>query len=188
MTSIAVPNDGINATCGTVNGGTESNDGSQLYISGGIAIVTGSDGIDSNGNMVMTAGVVIVNGPTTNNNGPIHYGGTFQMTGGFLVAVGSSGMAQAPTASISTQKSARLTSSTTQAVGTMIHIESTTGQTILTFVPTKAYQSIVISSPLLTTGTYRLYSGGSSTGSVMDGLYSNGIYIPDTLVRTFIVT
>jgi len=55
-TNIIASNDGINATYGTVSGGTESNDGSYLYINGGIVIVAGNDAIDSNGNIVITGG------------------------------------------------------------------------------------------------------------------------------------
>ena len=43
-------------------------------------------------------GTVIANGPTNDGNGPLDYLGTFNISGGFLVAVGSSGMAQVPSA------------------------------------------------------------------------------------------
>ena len=186
--------DGINVADGTDGSGGFPGDPHQppptgdghLYINGGyIVVYADGDGIDVNGSWTMTAGTVIVHGPTANFNGPIDYDGTFLMSGGFLVAVGSSGMAQAPS-SASTQEYKLLTYSSVQAAGKMVHIESSTGEEILTFVPEKAYQSVLICSPALQTGTtYYVYSGGSSTGTEEDGLYTGGIYTPGTLVTTF---
>ena len=62
----------------------------------------GGDGIDANGAVEMTDGVVIVNGPTIRMNSALDYDGFFKMTGGVVVAAGSSRMAQAP-GSLSTQ-------------------------------------------------------------------------------------
>ena len=42
----------------------------------------------------MSGGVVHVDGPTNNGNGALDYNGTFDITGGELIAVGSSGMMQ----------------------------------------------------------------------------------------------
>ena len=71
----------------------------------------------------------------------------------------------------------------------MIHIVSEDGEEILTFVPTKAYQTVVVSSPELENGTtYAVYAGGSSTGTVTDGLYSDGTYTGGTQVSSFTIT
>ncbi len=196
---LVASDDGINAVSGTggaAAGGMpgrgrgmfESGD-NYLYVNGGyIAIDALGDGMDINGPIDMTGGVVIVNGPTSNNNGALDYTGTFNLTGGFLVAVGSAGMAQAPSAS-STQYSVMYTFESPQAAGTMIHIETKDGREILTFVPTKAYQSVVLSSPELENGaTYLVYAGGSSTGTVTDGLYSGGTYTGGTQVTSFVIS
>jgi hypothetical protein len=162
---------------------------SHLDINGGYIVVDAKgDGLDINGAINMTAGVVIVNGPTANDNGALDYLGDFKITGGFLVAVGSSGMAQAPSTS-STQYSVMLNLSSSQSANTMIHIETNDGEGVLTFVPTKAYQSLVLCSPELKNGsTYIVYSGGSSTGTVTDGLYSGGIYAPGTQITSFTIS
>jgi hypothetical protein len=196
---IVASDDGINAVSGAggaAAGGMpgrgpgifESGD-NYLYVNGGyIAMDTMGDGMDINGPIDMTGGVVIVNGPTSNNNGALDYAGAFNLTGGFIVAVGSAGMAQAPSAS-STQYSVMHTFPSVQAAGTMIHIEAENGEEILTFVPTKAYQSVVLSSPKLKNGTtYLVYSGGSSTGTVTDGLYSGGTYTAGTQVSSFTIS
>jgi hypothetical protein len=136
----------------------------------------------------MTGGTVIINGPTRNDNGALDYFGAFEVTGGLLVAVGSSGMAEAPSAS-SSQYAVMVNLSSAQSAGTMIHIESQDGEEVLSFVPTKAYQSVVLCSPELgNSSTYVVYAGGSSTGSVTDGLYSGGAYAPGTQVASFSIS
>lgn len=159
-----------------------------LHINGGyIVIDANGDGIDVNGPIEMTGGTVIVNGPTNNGNGALDYLGIFRMTGGYLLAAGSSGMAQAPGTS-STQYAVMLTFASAQPAGTLVHIEFDDGKDILTFMPTKTYQSIVLCSPDLEKGgTYVVYTGGRSTGSVTDGLYSGGIYTPGTEITSFTI-
>jgi len=59
----------------------------------------------------------------------------------------------------------------------MVHIEDEGGRGVLTFVPTRAYQTLVFSSPDLQRGaTYVVCSGGSATGSQVDGVYYDGEY------------
>jgi hypothetical protein len=160
-----------------------------LNINGGyIVIDTEGDGFDINGSIKITGGIVIINGPESNNNGALDYIGTFQITGGFLVAVGSSGMAQAPDSS-SNQYSVLLNLSSSQPADTLIHFETEDGEDILTFMPAKSYQSVVLSSSDLQNGpTYVVYSGGSSTGTAVDGLYSSGTYTPGSQITSFTIS
>jgi len=189
--------DGINAGGGadasSVNGRPGQNDFAAgnyfVYINGGYVYVDANgDGLDTNGSFEMTGGVVIVNGPTNNGNGPLDYMGTCNVYGGLLVVVGSSGMSQAPSVS-SSQYSLLYNFTSALPAGTMIHIETTDGQEVLTFVPTKTYQSLVFSSPELQSGTnYVIYTGGSSTGTVSNGLYSGGTYTPGAQSSSFTVS
>lgn len=150
-----------------------------LRINGGrIAVEAGGDGIDINGSVEMTDGVLIVHGPTQNMNGALDYDGSFTMTGGYLIAVGSAGMAQAPDES-SSQLAILVNLSSPVQAGTLLHLRSSDEAEIFTFEPAKAYQSIAFSSPDLVEGaTYILYGGGSSTGTAEDGLYQGGTYSP----------
>jgi hypothetical protein len=198
---LTASDDGINASDGSGDaafggqpmpgqaaGGFESGD-NYLYINGGYIIVDANgDGIDANGPIVMTDGVVIVNGPTNDGNGPLDYLGAFNISGGYLVAVGSSGMAEAPSTT-STQYSVMYNYASPQAGGTMIHIETEAGQDVLTFVPTKEYQSVLLSSPELENGlTYVVYSGGSSSGTATNGLYAAGTYSGGSQVTSLTIT
>ncbi len=194
---ITASDDGVNVAGGNdgsaLNGRPGQNEFTasgnyHLYINGGyIYVDAGGDGLDSNGSADMTGGVAIVNGPTNSGNGALD-ANTFNVSGGLLVAVGSSGMAQAPS-STSTQYSVIHNFDSVQEAGTMIHIASADGEDILTFVPTKEYQSVVVSSPDLANGaTYTVYSSGSSTGTATDGLYSDGSYTAGTEVTSFTIS
>jgi len=176
--------DGINAASGegdnfTMMGwpgpGFEESGDNNLIINGGYIFVDAAgDGFDVNGPIEMTGGTVIINGPTVFYNGALDYAGDFRITGGYLLAVGSIGMPQAPSDS-STRYSVMVNLSSPQPANRMFHIESEDGKEILTFVPTKEYQSVVLcSSGLINGKTYFVYIGGSSTGIVTDGLYSDG--------------
>jgi hypothetical protein len=188
--------DGINIAGGNDDGPADPfappNEGQWLHINGGYIIVSsGADGIDTNGFMDMSGGIVIVNGPVdggwnTKPNAAIDYGeGDFNITGGTVVAVGSSSMAQGP-GTASTQYSILINLNSARTPR-LIHLNTTSGE-VFTFMPTKTFQSIVYSSPQLAPGQYNLYLGGSSTGTPTDGLYEGGTYSPGTLYRSFTIS
>jgi len=162
-----------------------------IYINGGfIYIDSDCDGLDSDGYIEMSGGVVIINGPVPGSfpNGAIDYGGgSFNLTGGILVAVGMSDMAQGPSTS-STQYSVLVNFRSPQSANTLVNIQTASGETVLTFSPTKTYQSIVFSSPELATGSYDLYLGGNSTGTLSYGIYEDGTYSPGTKYTSFTIS
>ncbi len=184
--------DGINIAGGTDGAPADPfappAEGQWLHINGGYIVVSAeADGIDTNGYMDMSGGVVIINGPTDNMNAAIDYGsGTFKITGGTIVAVGSSGMAQGPTAT-STQYSVLVNLNSPQTPR-LINLQKASGEVLFTFSPTKTFQSVVFSSPQLATGSYNLYLGGSSTGTPTNGLYTGGTYTPGTKSNTFTIS
>ena len=84
----------------TDDGTNVNQTGGVLTISGGYLFIdSGGDGLDSNGSVIMTGGVVVVAGPTGSGDGPLDFGDGYSMSisGGILVAYGSSGMAVGPT-------------------------------------------------------------------------------------------
>lgn len=191
-TRLSASDDGVNVSGGDDGGSSQdefaASASNLLTISGGYLYVDAArDGLDSNGSIVMNGGTALVNGPTNSGNGPLDYNGSYEMTGGILVAAGSSGMAQAPS-DTSSQYSVAMTFPETQQAGTLVHLEDNAGNEILTFAPTKNYQSIVISSPDLKKGSYVLYTGGSSAGSATDGMYTDGQYTGGTKVVSFEIT
>lgn len=160
-----------------------------LYIHGGYIVVEArGDGIDVNGAMEMTDGVVLVNGPTEDMNAALDYDAGFKMSGGFFVAAGSAGMAMAPGAD-SGQNSVLVYLGSAQSAGTLFHIQNSAGEDILTFAPSKEYQSVAFSSPELVNGeTYTIFTSGSSSGSNTDSLYQGGSYTAGTQVESFTVS
>lgn len=188
--------DGINGSGGadgsSVNGQPGQNQfeagNAQVFLNGGYLYVNAQgDGLDSNGTMAMSGGTVIVNGPTNNGNGSLDFS-SFDISGGYLITAGSSGMAQSPSTS-STQYSVMYNFDMMQSAGTLVHIETENGEEVLTFAPAKEFQSVVVSSPELVNGsTYVVYLGGSSTGTPIDGLYSDGSYTAGSQVASFTIS
>lgn len=183
--------DGINAAGGndvSTETGMAGNDkfsslsDGLINITGGYVYVDASgDGIDANGNIKMAGGTVLVNGPTNNGNGSLDYDGTFDVSGGILVASGSSGMAQTPSDS-SSQKILNL-NLTSQEANTVFNIKSSDGKNILTYAPSKNYSSVIVSTPDIKDNTkYTVSLGGTAKGEAKDGLYSDGNYSGGTEV------
>jgi len=186
---ITASDDGINGvtggsvyTGGRMPPGSFSSGSSYCYINSGyIYINANGDGIDIGGTINMTGGTVIINGPTGNGDGAVDYDVAYKMTGGYLLAVGSSGMAETA-GTTSTQYAILVAFSTTQSAGTLVHMQNSAGEDIFTFAPAKSYQSVAFCAPSLEKGEkYSVYLGGSSTGTETDGLYSGGSYTPGTL-------
>ncbi|MBI1933035.1 MAG: carbohydrate-binding domain-containing protein [Ignavibacteriales bacterium] len=180
--------DSFNSSAGSR---TETDDNSCIYIHGGyiVLIPSNGDGLDSNGDMQMTAGTVIIHGPSSQPEVMIDYNGTFIISGGFLTSSGSnSNMTQAPSSS-STQYCVKIMFNTSISASTIIHVQDSDGNNVLTFQPTKKFQSVVFSSSDLQKGkTYSIYKGGSSTGSSSNGLYQSGTYSGGTLYKSFSVS
>jgi hypothetical protein len=80
-------------------------------------------------------------------------------------------------------------SSNAQLAGKVVHIATVDGEAILTFAPTKTYQSIVVStSELANDESYMIYVGESATGDQQDGIKVNGTYNGGREVYEFTVS
>ena len=153
-------------------------DSCKIEISGGYLYVDADgDGLDSNGDLTISGGAVIINGPENGGNGALDANGTILVSGGFLVAAGSREMAEVPDAA-SAQNVVAVTFTGVQQGGTLLRIADTDGNELLNFTPAKSYSSLVFSSPDLKSNTeYCVYAGGVySGGSMRDGLYADGSY------------
>jgi trimeric autotransporter adhesin len=182
---ITSSDDGINATYGN---DIEGNDGSILNITGSYVYVNAptGDGIDSNGNLTISGGTVVVHGPPSQPEVGLDVNGTFLMNGSFtVVAQINSNMVESPS-NASSQRSVLLRRTQTLAGGTLFHIEDASGNSLVTFAPARTYSCILLSTANLVAGTtYRVYTGGTCTGTVHDGVYSGGTYSGGTLRATF---
>ncbi|MGN0172646.1 MAG: carbohydrate-binding domain-containing protein [Acutalibacteraceae bacterium] len=169
-------------------GGMESETTGSITITGGyLAVYADGDGLDANGDINQTGGTVIVHGPTSGANGALDYDGTYLITGGTLIAVGSVGMMQTPSTS-SSQNTLSIRLSSSRSAGTTVGIKDANGNTLLAFKPSKSYQSAVVSLPSVTSGsTYTAYTGGTCSGTETDGLYT-GDYSGGTSVGSATVS
>jgi hypothetical protein len=176
---VQATNDPINASDGS--GAMNYVAGCHLYINGGYISVknidtTDSDGFDSNGDVVMTGGIVVINGGI-GANGIMDYG-KFKMSGGFIIGAGTSSMPLPAGDATSTQNNVFVYLNGT-ADTILFHVQRSDGVNVVTFMPGFDFGAIEFSSPLLVENdpegnpyTYTVYTGGSySGGSVYDGLY-----------------
>jgi len=178
-------------------GGEDSSSYGYLEVSGGLLYIEAEgDGFDSNGDGVITGGIVLVNGPTSGGNGVFDVGdnnNTLTITGGIVIGAGTSDMAVTPTKATNSQyyvvasgssssgggggfggPGSSLSSSgfSTQAAGKAFQLKNSSGNEIVTYVPSKKYSWVLVSTPEMSSGTYTLNYGGSVTG----GTFTNGNY------------
>ena len=141
-----------------------------LHITNGdITVDAQGDGIDVNGDMEMSGGTVLINGPTNNGNGALDFDGTFNLTGGTLMAAGSYGMAQTPSNS-SSQMSLMLVYTSGQEAGTTVVLAENDVEK-LSFTPTKPFQMILISSSDMQEGAaYAVKTGGNTVNITLTDL------------------
>jgi hypothetical protein len=156
-----------------------------LYINGGvISIDAYGDGIDSNGYVVMTGGTVTIDGSTSSRDGALDHNGTFEMVGGVIIGTHIDGMTSEGI-NAGTQASIFFTTGGTIAGGTVIHIETTEGEGVLTYETLNDFSAIVFSSPDLVAGeSYDIYFDGAAAGDSVNGLYDADAYTPGALAGT----
>jgi hypothetical protein len=158
--------DGINAFVAE----NSENAGIVTINSGNLYINSLGDGIDSNGNIVLNGGTVIICGPTKSTDAAIDYDGTFTINSGLLLAVGSADEAQAPNGG--TQASVKFTVEK-QAANTVICIKDSDGNAIAAFESPKAFESVVFSgSGIAESASYTLSLGGSIADAQAGVLYT----------------
>ena len=186
--SIVASDDGINAAGGSDQSGfgfapdAFGNSGDYLIrISGGMVTVNASgDGIDSNGDIEVTGGELYISGPTSNGDGTIDCDGSATITGGIVVAAGSTGMAE-NFGTASTQGSILVNLS--GSAGQTITLKDSDGNILASFTPAKAFGCVVVSAPgVAQGGTYTIAAGGASTTVTMESLiYGSGMGGPGNI-------
>lgn len=137
-----------------------------LLITGGkITVNADGDGLDSNGNLRVEGGDITINGPSNGGNGAIDIGtengGVGFISGGTLIALGTSSMAE-NFGSTSTQ-CAFLVTMNSFGAGETITITDSQGNVLYTGVTVKSANSVVFSSADLVVGeTYTVTIGSNS--------------------------
>lgn len=196
-TSVVAEDDGLNVSDGNGSGGPAAGEtgglreqrpgpggpvetpieGLFVEVSDGTLIIDADgDGFESNGIASMSGGTIVINGPTTSREGAIDVNGEFLVSGGTLVAAGSVGMVETPSAS-SEQATLDLQFDSAVPAGTVIHVVSDDGTAVATYEAQKAMQSLVLSTPDLVAGeTYEVLLEGTVSGDSLGGLYLDADY------------
>lgn len=138
-----------------------------IQINGGYLVVDSvGDAIDSNGNVEVTGGVLLVSGPTSDGDGAFDYDGSATISGGTVLMVGSTGMAQSFTGG--TQAFA-MTSASGEA-GESVCVVDGSGNVVVSLTATKRFDMVLASSPAFTEGgEYTLVIGGEVANANADG-------------------
>lgn len=177
---ITAGDDGINA-----NGGEDKQkknpskdvveDMPNLTIRGGIIYIDAEgDGLDSNGNLFIEGGELVIDGPTGDDDGPLDFGkendGICTIKGGTVLAIGSSGMAETFDER-SEQCSFRCILDTPYEAGSEIVITDAAGKELYRHTAAKKGASVVFSSPELVLGeTYSLHVGEQTLEVMQDSI------------------
>ena len=164
--TVTSTDDGINAS------GTQTSDGSLpgVTINGGTVTLLNpsgrdADGFDSNGNIDINGGLVYISLVGDGGNCALDYGsengGACRINGGTVVACGGSTMLE--TMSENSAQPSILYAGTTQAAGTEITLQDSSGETLLTYAAPNSFSAVLVSCPEMTTGsTYTLTLGDTA--------------------------
>lgn len=156
------------ASGGQPGAGMEQSTGEQIVISGGtVKVNAAGDGIDSNGDLRINGGTVLVFGPSDGANGTFDYAGSFSIDGGTVIGLGSAGMPADPTGGTQSFISAHLDSSVT---GGAVTIADSSGTVIATIeAGDKPFALVQYSSAKISAGQSYTVKAGASSVSVVAG-------------------
>ncbi|WP_314913114.1 carbohydrate-binding domain-containing protein, partial [Stomatobaculum longum] len=177
--TVTAKDDGINASDGSGSDAApgQATEGAAVRISGGMVTVkAGGDGIDSNGDLTISGGTVVVDGPSDGGNAPLDYDGKGVITGGTVFVTGDSGMFQTLNDSGSTQKSLVVSLNSTQGAGTKVTIADSKGNVVYeNTATTQAFNTLLFSAAdLKQDESYTVTVGSESqTVTVNDSLNTN---------------
>ncbi|MFC6610427.1 carbohydrate-binding domain-containing protein [Amorphoplanes digitatis] len=182
----------VTATDDAVNAAEEGVDERQvapnafIRVTGGTVTVNGgTDGLDSNGTLAVSGGTVIANGSPTRGGGEggLDSNGALTMTGGSILATGIT--ASTSTLPTSGQAWVAYSFSANQPAGTVVHLATASGTQLASFQSTRVLKGVIFDLSSLTRGTsYRIYTGGSVSGTAAGG----GLYTGGTLSGTQVGT
>lgn len=154
----------------------QDQEGVYTRIAGGqIWLNASADGIDSNGDLYIDGGELYLTTPVNGDTSIIDYNGTSRITGGIVIAAGSSGMMQY-FGEESTQNYVVNYYEETQTGGTRIQLLDADGKELAGFAPELDYQAVIISAPELEKdGAYKLVTGNVETDvTIADILTQSG--------------
>ena len=175
--TLTAADDGLNAFGGRGGWGSakRTDETPVIRITGGsIRVNANGDGLDSNGSIFVEDGTVLIDGPSDHWNGAIDIGtengGVCEISGGTVLTLGSSGMAES-FGSGSEQCSFRHNFSESFREGDRVTVTALDGTLLLEHTAVKSGNSVVFSCPQLSMGeTYRLTAGTLTAEIVLNAV------------------
>lgn len=171
MIHIECNDDGVNA--GGDGGTITVNDGT-------IYIKASGDGIDSNKDIVINGGTVYAMGSSAGGDAGIDANDGFALNGGLIIALGSD-MLETPLTS-SKQNTICFNLDSAIQSDTTVTLTDEADNVIASFIAGENFKTLIISSPSLAKGNYRLYQGGKNNGNNENGIYYGGKYTAGSLI------
>ncbi len=168
---VASNDDGINAGG---NGATITFNGGTFYIN------AGGDGIDSNKDAIINGGTIFVIGSDTGGDAGIDTDDGYVINGGIVIALGSD-MIEVPM-DTSKQKVIAFSLDSVISKDTIITLMKD-DEVIVSFEAPKNFKTIIISTDEIDDGEYSLYSGGYNSGTLVNGIYTDGIYTLGNIIN-----
>ncbi len=176
--SVTSRDDGFNANGGPhhfgmhMEAGTGSEEETEtefpelIIDNGNIYVNADGDGLDSNGDLIVNGGMIVIDGPESSNNGALdsgaENGGSCLVNGGTVLAIGAAGMAERFRSS-SDQASFGLSVTTKLDPGTKIVIADENGNELFSHTSAKQFASVVFSCPELEVGEDYVVTIGSKS-------------------------
>ena len=144
-----------------------------IQINGGtVALDSQGDGVDSNGNVEITGGTLLVNGPSSDGDGAFDYDGEATISGGTVLMAGAVGMAQSFTSG--TQAFALVQAS--GSAGSVIEATDADGNVIAALTATKAFGCVLVSGAGVSDGdTITVSVDGAVTTATASTTGTSGI-------------
>ncbi len=155
------PNGGPGGNLGDFGGMQSGSSDGSIVISGGTLYIKAyGDGIDANGTLEITGGMVTVCGPTQGDTATLDYDVSGVISGGTFIGTGGSMMAQSFSES---EQGVIAVSVGNQQAGTEIILTDSEGNIVISYTPELPYAVVILSSEKIIKGeSYTIYVGTAS--------------------------
>lgn len=162
--NIQAKDDGLNATDGSTTQAPMDAAQEDVYIEiegGEVNVSAEADGLDSNGDLTVSGGTTIIQGPENGGNGSLDYQGEGTISGGTFITVGNGQMAQ--NFGENSKQCAIMYNGDVNNAKTEITLSDADGKEIATIKSKISFSSVIISSSKISKdNTYTLKLGDSA--------------------------
>lgn len=159
---------------GTQSSAAANDEETYINISGGTITIINeagndADGLDTNGDLIISGGTIYVSLPGSGSNNAVDYGsesgGVAKISGGTIIACGASSMAEAFDSS-SAQASILYNTRTAAEAGTTLAVKDSDGNVLLSWEVPCSFSSALVSFPQLEKGSTYFVAIGDNTEEI----------------------